>query len=419
MIMEQHNDQQERVFEIPSSNLAKFEEKWEKLVRRANKLGIIPPSYVIVKEEPKTRTVKRERYDETKGCDVVYEDEVVYLVHHVVIHNPLVIVAGWEFVATLEHTEEGNITHNISGKDLPAKYRDCSAWCDHCKTNRYRKETFVVVKDAEYQQVGRNCLADFLGVDGTHAAAMAEIYYTAGELGSASENEGWGGGHGESYDFVEAYLTHVAEVISIKGWVSRGQAREKDLPATADIAYSHMHPPAFQRAKDRLYDQPSDKSKETAKAAVAWCEALPDSEVEASEYLHNIRVIARRGVIGPKQYGFAASIVSGYQRALVDAANREMRARRAGASIHVGTIGKRQEFTVMVERVQNLESNFGTTYLHHMSDTDGNCLKWFSSNKVLDTGMIMQIKGTVKKHDEYNGMKQTILSRVAVVEAKQ
>ena len=44
MIMEQHNDQQERVFEIPSSNLAKFEEKWEKLVRRANKLGIIPPS---------------------------------------------------------------------------------------------------------------------------------------------------------------------------------------------------------------------------------------------------------------------------------------------------------------------------------------------------------------------------------------
>lgn len=137
----------ERIFKIPSTNLAKFQERWEKLVRRAIKLGVTPPTYSIFKEEPVAYAVTRERFNELKGIMEHYQDEVVVLVHHVSIQHPVVKVAGWEFVASIEHTEEGNVIHNISGEDLPAKYRASDAYCDHCKTRRNRKGTFVLKRE--------------------------------------------------------------------------------------------------------------------------------------------------------------------------------------------------------------------------------------------------------------------------------
>lgn len=409
--------QEPKVFEIPAPNLSKFQERWEKLIRRANKLGVIPPTYTILKEETKPIKVRKEVWDERLQEVVEKYVDVPMVYHHVTIDHPKVIVpGGWEFVASLEHTEEGNITHNIGGKDLPAKYRDCDAWCDHCQLRRNRKDTFVVVDPQSiYKQIGRNCLAEYLGVDGTMYANAAEIYYTASELGDASEGgESWGGG-GASHDYLEPYLAHVAEVISIEGWVSRATARQYEKRSTSDIAYTHMHPPFQQRRSDRLYDRPSEKSEELAKIAAEWCETISDAEVEASEYLHNIRIIARRGIVGARQYGFAASIVSAYQRWLVGEQHKARAAKQATISKHVGEVKKRQNFTVIVEKVLQFDSNFGTKHLHLMSDPDGNRLIWWSTSSVLDTGKLMTIKGTVKAHSERDGVKQTELNRCTEV----
>jgi hypothetical protein len=410
--------QEQRIFEIPAPNLSKFQEKWTKLVRRADKLGITPPTYTIIKEEPRPHKVRRERWNEEKGQEETYYEEVAMMYHLVTIEHPQVKVpGGWEFVATLEHTEEGNITHNISGKDLPSKYRDCDPWCDHCQTRRYRKDTFVVADEQDnYKQVGRNCLAEFLGVDGTMYANMAEIYFTASELASASEGgESWGSS-GPFFDYLEPYLSHVAEVISIEGWLSRSAAKQFDKQATADIAYIHMHPSPFQRRSDRLYDRPSSKSEELAKEAATWCEALEDSAVDGSEYLHNIRIIARRGLVGARQYGFAASIVSAYLREKAELVRKELHAKQAGISQYVGEIKKRQDFTVLVEKVLSFDGNYGTTHLHIMTDPNGNRLTWKSSSTVLDTGKLLTIKATVKGHEEYKGIRQTILTRCQIVE---
>jgi hypothetical protein len=412
-----------RVFEIPAPNLSKFQDKWEKLVRRANKLGVTPPIYTITGEEPRSHKAKRERFnDSTSKMEWVTED-VVMIYHLIQIDHPKVKVpGGWEFVATLEHTEEGNITHNISGIDLPNEYRDCEPWCDHCQARRNRKDTFVVMDEQHsYKQVGRNCLAEFLGVDGTLYANMAEIYYTASELAEASgSGESWGG-TGPWFDYLDKFLANVAEVIATEGWLSRKTARTREeetgnmVASTSDIAFRHMHPSPYEKTSDRLYDQPSGKSEELAKEAIAWCEGLADSEVDSNEYLHNIRIIARRGIVGARQYGYAASIVSAYQRTLVDAANKMKSAQQRESSNYVGTIKTRQEFTVMVEKVLQFDSAYGTIHMHIMSDTNGNRLTWKSSSSVLDTGKLMVIKATVKAHNEYKGTKQTELTRCSEV----
>lgn len=267
----------------------------------------------------------------------------------------------------------------------------------------------------KYIQVGSSCLSDFLGKDGTMYANMAELYHTADELAEASAGESWGGG-GALYDYLDAFLSHVAEVVAIHGWVSRKMANESGNPSTSDIAQRHMHPRPYDKKEDRLYDAPSEKSIEVAKQAIEWCDSLSDDEVEASEYLHNIRLIARRGVVGARQYGYAASIISAYNRTLMDKIIKERQEKTKAVSQYVGEIGKRQNFTVMVEKVLALETAYGTSHMHIMTDDHGNRLTWFSTGKVLDTGVLMVIKATPKKFEEYKGCKQTILTRCAVVE---
>lgn len=68
--------------------------------------------------------------------------------------------------------------------------------------------------------------------------------------------------------------------------------------------------------------------------------------------------------------------------------------------------------TVLDRRI--CESHFGISYLHKMIDSAGNIFKWFSSNKQLEVGKTYQMKATVKKHDEFQGVKETLVTRCTV-----
>lgn len=391
-------------FIIPSTNIGKLDERFTKLARRAKRIGIVVPSYTIVKEEPKSMQVN--------GV------EKIILMHYIEVFNPLVKISGYQFVATIEHTSEGNIIHNAKGETVPNEYRTCGPWCDHCRTNRRRNDTFIVKSDTinVYKQIGRNCLAEFFGINAENYAAMAEMCYEVDELCAASESDSFdeGGGGGKSYDYLDRFLSFVAECISQAGWVSRTVAKDHDgMTATADLAMRHMYP--FRR-EGLLFDKPSEKSIETAKLAIEWCEAISDEETEKSEYLHNIRVIARRGVVERRQYGYAASIVSSYLRHVNDLIAKERAA--LNPSQHVGEVGKRQDFTLLVDKVIQIDSQYGTSFMHLMSDQDNNKFVWKASGTCLDTGTTVTLKGTIKSHGEFRGMNQTTLTRCKVQEKK-
>lgn len=417
VVAPESNEVKVRTFIIPSPNMPKFTEKLEKLVKRAKRIGCEIPSYTVVKEELKAVKVVIGETEDARGVMCEVTEERMILMTHIVFNSSEVVVAGHEFCATIEHTEEGNILRTLEGKTLPHKYRECGPWCDHCKTMRRRNDTFVVrhVESNTYLQVGRNCLADFLGRDAERCAAMAELMIDVGELALASEEEGTGGwgARGERVDHLDSYLAFVAEVIALKGWRSRSTAKEYGGQSTADIAHSHMHPtPEFKKYGEVLFHTPTDKSVQVAKDAIAWCEALSDSEVEASEYLHNIRVIARRGIVAYRQLGYAASIVSGYQRHVGDLKRKESFAQQALVSQYVGEVGTRAKFVLTVEHVVALpDYGFGSSSLHLMSDKLGNRFTWKSSSYTLDKGKEVLLKGTVKEHSEYKGVKQTVLSR--------
>ena len=81
----------------------------------------------------------------------------------------------------------------------------------------------------------------------------------------------------------------------------------------------------------------------------------------------------------------------------------------------VGTVGKREEFTVTVKRIIECETRYGFSDLYIMEDSSGNVLKWFTSSFCeMEQGSTYNIKATVKDHSEYNDVKETMLTRVKV-----
>lgn len=72
---------------------------------------------------------------------------------------------------------------------------------------------------------------------------------------------------------------------------------------------------------------------------------------------------------------------------------------------------------VTVQGISMFDSAFGARTLLRLQDATGNVLIWWASgDKSADftRGEMVTIKGTVKAHAEYKGIKQTTLSRVAM-----
>ncbi len=96
---------------------------------------------------------------------------IIVAFYEVVIKGETPIVDGWVFVASVKHTENGNILRSHSELAVPEIYRSTSSrLCEVCHTSRERSETYIIHKDCEFKQVGSSCLKDFFKAD-IHAIA--------------------------------------------------------------------------------------------------------------------------------------------------------------------------------------------------------------------------------------------------------
>ncbi len=356
---------------------------------------------------------------------------------------------GWRFVATLQHLDGENIVRVLPGQEISPAYRTRGSVCDHCRANRRRNDTYVLRHDdGRTMQVGSSCIRDFLGGDdAADIAARAEIIALGASVAGDGE-EGFGriGGHGET--LLSEYLPIVSWVVRVEGWVSRTVARERDRPetATADRAWFLM---TNGNERRKAGCEPTSEDTSDAFAAETWAESLTDEAVEASssDYLHNLRAIARTGLASFRTAGIAASMVTAHQREIGKARQRAERAARPTLNAHVGEVGARVTFglpaktgkkgqplkgapcvlrtePVTLDFVTGYETEFGYTTVLKFRTNDGATLVWKASSTEIgrdDVGRRFTIAGTVKKHDEYKGEKQTLLSRcdVRAIEEKE
>jgi len=384
-------------------NLDHLKEQIATLNKRARRLHV--PEITITTGDP---------VDEEKGERVIRRIPVT-------ITGTAPKLAGWTLIAVLQHMDEGFVLlRAVPGYDVPERYREASPDdCDHCqKKIRTRKETFIVLhEDGRYRQVGRNCLRDFLGhVDPHGLASLAEILATAGAVADACCDESYGGG-GEPLRWrLDGFLTAAAASIRMRGWTSRKQERDDPTGRTQSTADATLYDLTCKHRGRCSHPEITQADREEARLAREWADSLVDRDGN-SDYEHNVSVLAQIGSIEWKTAGIAASIVSVAQR------NRAREAERkylAATRTHVGTVGKRQIFTLTLVDRKYFESQWGVTVFHRFSDHDGNILIWMAStDPQISVGSVYRVKATVKAHDDYHGVPQTKITRAVILDSEK
>lgn len=78
----------------------------------------------------------------------------------------------------------------------------------------------------------------------------------------------------------------------------------------------------------------------------------------------------------------------------------------------IGMVGERREFSLIFKNVTGYDTDYGTAWLHRFTDEAGNVVIYKGTKRLdAERGAQVTFKATVKRHDEYKGVKRTMLSR--------
>ena len=133
--------------------------------------------------------------------------------------------------------------------------------------------------------------------------------------------------------------------------------------------------------------------------------------------MHNLKVIGEAGTLTSKLLGYACSIISAYQRAVDKLAYEKSEAKLKLNEHFPAEIKTRITTNVEITKIRLIDGQWGTVRLFNMRDDEGRTLTWFANaDPGMEKGEKYRIVATIKKFDEYNEWKQTILTRVKVTD---
>lgn len=344
------------------------------------------------------------------------EDGNTYTVKYIVINaEGKAIINDWKFVASVEHTDKGNIIKSCCDVEVPERYYTSECICEHCHSKRYRKDTYIVqnITSGEFKQVGKSCLKDF--TCGMSVEGIASYISLFDELIQGEVIEG--GYHGTRYIEVKESLQYIAETIRHFGYVRSDDIRPTKQRAREYYELEHGMLSGYydkERAKELRaetesvsFKYDSEYAKELTENVLKWIE----EQEESTNYIHNLKTVCSLEYVSFDKFGLLASMFPTYDKQLVREKQKAEEKAQEQQSEYVGNVGDR--ITVQIadfKIVTSWETEYGLTKIFKIVDTDGNIYTWKTSGGIADG--TETIVGTVKAHNEYRDVKQTELTRV-------
>jgi hypothetical protein len=268
-------------------------------------------------------------------------------------------VEGYEFIARLEHTPEGNFiftSPHSSVPNLPAELKTAVQHCDVCHTNRDRNDTFVVKMENEDPKrfpdkkagdllvVGRNCLARFMpGISVAGLIAYTNlIEATQFDVKEATEmdtdKEVGGGGGGKYYEPANNLLFWLCATYLYTGhYLSKSQANKNDEAGMKGVmtnptiyrALNEMRPNPFVKGDPKqiypiyykVKDDASFKQKAEALASEfeAWFptkdwDKMAAEKPDKADFIHNMALVGKQENLKQQQFGFFSALFQYFLR---------------------------------------------------------------------------------------------------------
>lgn len=411
-------------YTVPEYRKNALLKKLDSLNKKAQSLNIRGIEYKV--SDPRN-IVYHVEYNEIWGTKREYRIDVV----DIILDNISFGLKGWSFLAVIEHREAGNIILKTNDDvKIPKKYYTTTNFlCEHCHSNRDRNNTYLVYnkKKGKIYQVGSTCIHNYLGFDASILMKHAEIIRTFTRVSDGDDDwtadKSWGK-RAVPMMSLDIFLSITAELISKVGFISSKKAREDmNIPHDHITGY-HVWSLWWTGRPDKLTDwekdiiRNSETAKTEAKKAIEYVKSLEGKRL--NEYEMNLLTAVKSEYVTYRTATTIASIIPYYQMKT----RKELPKRNGKPLEYVGKVGERIELTLKVLSSTTIGEFYIGRYsvpsvLERLTDKNGNNIVWFNkSGKKLEKGKTYTGKATIMKHQEYKGVKQTIINRWSFVEAK-
>lgn len=315
-------------------------------------------------------------------------------------------VDGWEFIATIEHDTPTNIIRAFRTEyPIPYKYYTTDPVCEHCNSNRNRKDTYLIrnTETGEFKQVGKSCLRDYTNGLSAEAVAQYISWFDSLIMGEIPS-----GAHSEVYYNTQELLQYAVEAVNLYGYQKTydydGQFNWYSTRAVATTMVN-LSTGCREHIKNG-FNENREGNKEKAAEVLAFVKTLPDEY----GYISNLKTICSKEYCKDRDVGILVSAIACYNRELKRAEEQKKASEQLSSSTWVGAVGDRIDIgEVEVKTLTSWSTIYGVTHLYQMIDKNGNVYTW-KTNGMIDRKTV-SVKGTVKEHTEFRGVKQTELTR--------
>jgi hypothetical protein len=346
--------------------------------------------------------------------------------YKMVVSGDPVKINGWNFLATVEHTPNGKNVIRIApgvhdskiGEYLGSSNREC----DYCHTNRDRNNTFLIKNEetGEYKRVGGNCLKKYFG------DAFAKMAVDAFKLDAAffdgveslSDNDDDPMLAPESrknrtafdVDTVLGVALYWTEKIGYKPRGGSGAGL-----STPDVVFATLIQDPKIEENDILQALGTKKTQhEKIEKMKKWIQNLPEEKLQNSNYFFSLKSIIDADYVTLKSVGLIASMPISF----IKNEELEKRQQHNGAGQYIGAVGQKiGPIKIKVIGAYTGNGQYGPYQIVKMQDNEGNQYTWFNtSTQEIEDGKNYTMSATVKKHEEYKGVKSTVLTRAKLSE---
>ena len=342
-------------------------------------------------------------------------------------------------VSLIEKSENDKIFtfKNINYSNLLA---NCS--CDKCHKKIGRNKYLVfskVGKKVETRDdlvvLGTSCAKDYFPFSIESYFGYLESAFE--ELGSYDEFSGSLGGCSSHYHTLSAiYYATLACSDNLKVYEKEGVTKGNVLGWLNNLK---MDKYTYYRDAYHIPSNPIP-----FEDVISWIKDMYDTDEFVSDFHTNARSVffktlddgtrEMRHEINEKYMGIAVYAMfaskQNHDKMVAKKIAEEERAKVNAEVEYYGAVGDKFELTLTFDKSFCFEGAYGFTYIHLFHDDEGHQFKWSSSNGTYqcwcktngkdgfleyEVGKKYTLKGTIKAHEEYRNVKQTVITRCKVL----
>ena len=384
------------MYKVTKSDMPALQKRINAIGRKLDKYGL-KWRFEIIGESAEHVNVYA--YNHEQNCQVKTGEAVLDVVSYEFEMESLKL-GEWKPLAVIEHMaliESGNarnMVHGIGDGELSADWWTADSNCVHCNNKRRRNKTVILQStNGELKQVGTTCIKDFTGID---AADIISLYADIQDI-FIEEPRCYDGGNNYASEYVSTfdYLAHCIALIKQYGY-------NKD--------WNSEHCTKVEAWRKACHGSADNEATIEAKNIISFFASADRDDLDG--FGNNIK--SALGNEFSKMSGIVAYAPVAYPKTLEAIKAKQERDTVNAISQWQGNIGEKISIEVTFDRSVSYQTEWGTSYIHLFKDAAGNIYKWSTGKSLYNEKVDGIIKGTIKDHNEYNGQKQTVLTRCKV-----